>query len=83
MISFVTWPPFLHQNWPSDKANHTYFENMLLTILYVIQGVKNNFDKVTSWPQLISKFLVAPTYTLFVIRLLIGLAPFYALDVFV
>ena len=29
-------------------------------LLYVIQGVKNIFDKVTSWPQLISKLLVAP-----------------------
>ena len=28
--------------------------------LYVIQGVKNIFDEVTSWPQLISKFMVAP-----------------------
>ena len=26
----------------------------------VIQGVKNIFDKVISWPQLISKLLVAP-----------------------
>ena len=34
------------------------------------------FDKVTSWPQLISKFVVAPTYTLFATLLLIGLAPF-------
>ena len=31
-------------------------------LLYVIQGVKNLFDEVTSWPQLISKFLVTPTY---------------------
>ena len=29
-------------------------------LLYVIQGVKNIFDKVTFWPQLISKLLVAP-----------------------
>ena len=29
-------------------------------ILYFIQRVKNIFDRVTSWPQLISKFLVAP-----------------------
>ena len=27
--------------------------------LYVIQGVENSFGKVTSWPQLISEFLVA------------------------
>ena len=32
--------------------------------------VKNIFDKVTSWPQLISKFLP------FAMLLLIGLAPF-------
>ena len=30
-------------------------------LLYVIQGVKNIFDKVTSLPWLISKFLVTPT----------------------
>ena len=29
-------------------------------LLHVIQGVKSIFDKVTSWPQLISKLLVAP-----------------------
>ena len=28
-------------------------------LLYVIQGVENNFGKVTSWPQLISEVLVA------------------------
>ena len=28
--------------------------------MYAIQRVKNIFDKVTSWPQLISKVLVAP-----------------------
>ena len=28
-------------------------------LLYVILGVKNIFDEVTSWPQLISKLLVA------------------------
>ena len=28
--------------------------------LHVIQGVKNIFDKVASWPQLISKLLVTP-----------------------
>ena len=32
-------------------------------LLYVIQVVKKIFDKyVTSWPQMISKFLVAHTY---------------------
>ena len=29
-------------------------------LLYVIQGVKSIFDKVTSWPQLMRKLLVAP-----------------------
>ena len=28
-------------------------------LLYVIQGIENSFGKVTSWPQLISEFLVA------------------------
>ena len=28
-------------------------------LLYVILGVKSTFDEVTSWPQLISKLLVA------------------------
>ena len=42
------------KRWPSDKANHMY----LYKLLYVIEGVKSIFDKVTSWPhdQLISKF---------------------------
>ena len=45
-------------------------------LLYVIQVVKKIFDKyVISWPQLISKFLVAHTY-LFAMLLLIGLTLF-------
>ena len=28
-------------------------------LLYVIQGVKSIFDKVTSWSQLISKLLIS------------------------
>ena len=28
-------------------------------LLYVIQGVENIFSEVTSWPPLISKFLVS------------------------
>ena len=40
----------------------------------VIQWVKSIFDKVTTWPQLISEFLVAPA--LFAMLLLIGLALF-------
>ena len=31
-------------------------------LLYVSQGVENIFDKVTSWPQLISEFLVAHAF---------------------
>ena len=33
-------------------------------LLHIIQGVKSIFDKVTSWPQLISKLLVAPACSL-------------------
>ena len=32
-------------------------------LLYVIQGIKGIFDKVTSWPQLISKLLVASAFS--------------------
>ena len=31
-------------------------------LLYVIQRAENSFGKVTSWPQLISEFLVAHAY---------------------
>ena len=41
---------------PSDKANHTC--EKCYKLLHVSQGVKNSFGKVTSWPQLISEFLV-------------------------
>ena len=34
--------------------------NICYKLLYIIQGVKSIFDKVTSWPQLILKLLVAP-----------------------
>ena len=65
------------------KANHILVK-IYSKLLYVIQGVKNIFDKVTSWPQLISKFLAAPIYSyLFIMLLLIGLAHFYTQDVFV
>ena len=47
-------------------------------LLYVIQGIENSFDKVTSWPQLIPEFLVAHAYML----LLIGLALFYIPGIF-
>ena len=50
-------------------------------LLYVIQGVENSFGKVTSWPQLISEFLVAHA-CMFAMLLLIGLALFYTPGVF-
>ena len=46
-------------------------------LLHVIQGVKSIFDKVTSWPQLISKLLVTPAC------LHVGLTLFYTQGVFV
>ena len=49
MIGFVTWPPFFVPK--CYKGGQVICENM-----YVIQGVKNSFGKVTSWPQLISEF---------------------------
>ena len=33
------------------------FVKICYKLLYVIQGVENSFDKVTSWPQLISEIL--------------------------
>ena len=58
MIGFVTWPPFFipinyYKRWPSDKANHTC-ENTYAMSFKELQI----FDKVTSWPQLISNLLV-------------------------
>ena len=50
--------------------------------MYVIQGVENSFGKVTSWPQLISEFLVTHA-CMFAMLLLIALVPFYAPGVFV
>ena len=59
MIGFAFFVPInYYKRWPTDKANHTC-ENMLRIILCVIQGVKI-FDKVTSWPQLISNLLIVP-----------------------
>ena len=48
---------YIQKRWPSDKANHEKF-----AINYCIsfkESVKV-FNKVTSWPQLILKLLVAP-----------------------
>ena len=36
------------------------YQLSLICYFCVIQGVKNIFDEVTSWPQLISKLLIAP-----------------------
>ena len=44
-------------------------------LLYVIQRIENSFGKVTSWPQLISEFLVTHA-CLFAMLLLIGLTFF-------
>ena len=52
-------------------------------LLYVIQGVKNILDEVTSWPQLISKLLVIPACLQYLVLLLIGLTLFYTQGVFV
>ena len=83
MIGFVTcMATFLYQNYYKGgkvaiKANHTY-ENMLSTIV-VIQ----DFNKVTSWPQLLSKFLVTPMYVPVCNAASDWPRTFYALGVFV
>ena len=61
MIGFVTWPPFFV---PKCYKGGQVTKPIILVkicykLLYVIQGVENSFGKVTSWPQLISEFLVA------------------------
>ena len=49
MIGFVTWPPFLYQNY--YKGGQVQSQYVLVKIcyklLYVIQGVENSFGKVT------------------------------------
>ena len=61
MIGFVTWPPFFvpkcYKGGQVTKA--IILVKICYKLLYVIQGVENSFGKVTSWPQLISEFLVA------------------------
>ena len=54
MIGFVTWPPFFVPK--CYKGGQVTKTIILVKIRYVIQGVEG---KVTSWPQLISEFLVA------------------------
>ena len=97
MICFVTWPPFSQLNYYKGgqvtkpiilvkicynivSRVHNIIEEYELLIVYVIHGVKY-FDKVTSWPQLISKFFGHTC--LFAMLLLIGLAHFYTPGVFV
>ena len=52
----------LAQACPNEKSGQVtkpiIFVKICCKLLYVIQGVKNSFGKVTSWPQLISEFLV-------------------------
>ena len=61
MIDFVTWPPFLHLHCykGGQVTKPIILVKICYKLLYVIQGVENSFGKVTSWPQLISEFLVA------------------------
>ena len=63
-IGFVTWPPFMYQNYYeggqlSDKANCEEYAINYCSMSF--KELKVFFDKVTSWPQLISKLLVTPT----------------------
>ena len=58
MIGIVTWPPFCYKG--SQVTKSIILVKICYKLLYVIQGVENSFGKVTSWPKLISEFLVAP-----------------------
>ena len=69
---------FVTKKWPSDKANRTC-ENIAINYCMLFKELK---VFLTSWPQLIYKFLIAPTY-LFAMLLLIGLTPLCAQGVFV
>ena len=55
MIGFVTWPPRYKGG---QVTKPIILVKICYKLLYVIQGVGNIFGKVTSWPQLISEFLV-------------------------
>ena len=58
-IGFVTWPPF----WTNIITKMAKpIVKICYELLYVIQGVISTLDKITSWPQLISNLLVAPTW---------------------
>ena len=56
MTGFITWPYQNYYNYIGDQVTKPVI--LVKILLYVIQGV---IDKVTSWPQLITKLLVAPT----------------------
>ena len=59
MIGFVTWPPFCAYCYKGGQVTKPIIlVKICYKLLYVIQGVENSFGKVTSWPQLISEFLV-------------------------
>ena len=58
MIRLVTWPPFLYQHYYKGGQVTKPIVKICYKLLYVILGVKSIFDKVASWPQLISKLLV-------------------------
>ena len=60
MIGFITWPPFLYQNYYKGGQVTKPIVKICYKLLYIIQGVKSIFDKVASWPQLMSYLLVAP-----------------------
>ena len=67
-----------YERWPSDKANHTC-ESMLYYILYVIQGIKySNYNFLAS-----ADIKVFDCTYLFTMLLLIDLALFYTLGIFV
>ena len=82
MIGFVTWPPYIKDD--DTKGGQVtkpiIIVKMPCKLLYVVQ-VKGFLIKcLTSWPYLISEFLVAYNHCAW---LLIGLALFYSQAVFV
>ena len=61
IIGFVTWPPFLYQDNYIGGQVTANCEKYAINYCMSFKEFKKFFDKVTSWPQLISKLLVAPT----------------------
>ena len=59
MIGFrVTWPHFCTYCYKGGQVTKSIILVKIcykLYCSYVIQGIENNFGKVTSWPQLISE----------------------------